>query len=48
MNQRRELKIRKLMKEIHQIAQDLPPGKARRVSNKLDRISLELKKDRKQ
>ena len=42
----REKRIRNHMNAIRKIASDLPEGKKNAISNKLDRISLELKKDR--
>lgn len=34
------------MKDIYALAKDLPTGKANRITNKLDKISKELKRDR--
>ena len=42
----REKRIRNHMNAIRKIESDLPEGKKNAISNKLDRISLELKKDR--
>jgi len=42
----KERRIRRYMNDIRKIINDLPQGKANAISNKLDRISLELKKDR--
>ncbi|MBR5159708.1 MAG: hypothetical protein IKW84_09040 [Bacteroidaceae bacterium] len=42
----REKRIRNHMNAIRKIASDLPEGKKNAINNKLDRISLELKKDR--
>lgn len=42
----REKRIRGFMNEIRKLTSDLPQGKRNAISNKLDRISLELKKDR--
>lgn len=44
----REKRIRGYMNEIRKLTSDLPQGKQNAISNKLDRISLELKKDRPQ
>jgi len=44
----REKRIRGYMNEIRRHIKDLPEGKRNAISNKLDRISLELKKDRPQ
>ena len=44
----REKRIRGFMNEIRKLTSDLPQGKRNAISNKLDRISLELKKDRPQ
>lgn len=37
-------RILAILLEIKHLANDLPEGKARRVKNRCDRISLELKK----
>ncbi|MBO4498795.1 MAG: hypothetical protein J5732_00885 [Bacteroidaceae bacterium] len=42
----REKRIKNHMNAIRKIASDLPEGKKNAISNHLDRISLELKKDR--
>ena len=42
----REKRIRNHMNAIRKIASEMPEGKKNAISNKLDRISLELKKDR--
>jgi len=44
----RENRIRALMNDIRKLSSGLPQGKRNAISNKLDRISLELKKDRPQ
>ena len=44
----REKRIRVFMNDIRKLTSDLPQGKQNAISNKLDRISLELKKDRPQ
>ena len=44
----REKRIRVFMNDIRKLTSDLPQGKRNAISNKLDRISLELKKDRPQ
>ena len=44
----REKRIRGFMNEIRKLTSDLPQGKRNAISNKLDHISLELKKDRPQ
>jgi hypothetical protein len=48
MKPTREAKIRQVMSELYKIAKEMPNGKGLKVSNKLDRISRELKKDRKE
>lgn len=42
----REQRIRRYMSNIRNLTRGLPQGKANAISNNLDRISLELKKDR--
>lgn len=46
MNDKREKKIRGYMASIRKYTDTLPTGLKLKISNKLDRISLELKKDR--
>jgi hypothetical protein len=48
MKPTREAKIRQVMSELYKIAKGMPKGQGLKVSNKLDRISRELKKDRKE
>jgi hypothetical protein len=48
MKPTREAKIRQVMSELYKIAKGMPKGMGLKVSNKLDRISRELKKDRKE
>ena len=43
---KKEQRIRVYMNNIRKIARNLPDGKRNAISNNLDRISLELKKDR--
>lgn len=43
---KKEQRIRVYMNNIRKIARGLPDGKRNAISNNLDRISLELKKDR--
>jgi len=37
-------KIKTLLTEIRIIAKDLPPGKARKVANRCDKITMVLRK----
>lgn len=46
MIDRRERKIRGYMKGIYDLTKTMPAGMATRIQNKLDKISVELKKDR--
>ena len=46
MQPNREHRIRGYMNDIRRIIKDLPEGTQIKIGNKLDRISLELKKDR--
>ncbi len=47
MNRNKENTIRRLMYDIREITdKELPTGLALRVSNKIDKISLILKRDR--
>ena len=47
MIERREKKIRGYMGSIRDLTKTMPVGIALKIQNKLDRISVELKKDRK-
>ena len=46
MIDRREKKIRGYMGGISELTKTMPSGVALKIQNKLDKISLELKKDR--
>lgn len=46
MKASREKKIRGYMTAIRKYTENLPDGLRNRISNKLDKISVELKKDR--
>ena len=46
MIDRREKKIRGYMGSIRELTKTMPAGMATRIQNKLDKISVELKKDR--
>lgn len=47
MIERREKKIRGYMGSIRDLTKTMPTGVALKIQNKLDKISVELKKDRK-
>lgn len=47
MNANKEKKVRGYMTDIRNLSKQLPQGVALRIQNKLDKISVELKKDRK-
>ena len=47
MIDRRERKIRGYMSGIRELTKTMPAGVALKIQNKLDKISVELKKDRK-
>ena len=44
---RREKRIRGYMNGIRELTKTMQPGVALKIQNKLDKISVELKKDRK-
>lgn len=46
MIERREKKIRGYMGSIRDLTKTMPAGVALKIQNKLDKISVELKKDR--
>ena len=46
MIDRREKKIRGYMGSIRELTKTMPAGMALKIQNKLDKISIELKKDR--
>lgn len=46
MKANKEKKVRGYMADIRNLSKQLPPGIALRIQNKLDKISVELKKDR--
>ena len=46
MIERREKKIRGYMGGIRELTKTMPAGMALKIQNKLDKISVELKKDR--
>lgn len=48
MIERREKKIRGYMGSIRELTKTMPAGVALKIQNKLDKISVELKKDRKE
>lgn len=47
MIDRRERRIRGYMNGIRELTKTMQPGVALKIQNKLDKISVELKKDRK-
>ena len=46
MDAKREAKVRMYLSELYKWCKDVPSPLGLRMSNKLDKISLELKKDR--
>lgn len=47
MKPQHQVTIRKCLSEIRQIARELPPGKANKISNRCDKISIIIKKSNK-
>lgn len=47
MKPQHQVTIRKCLSEIRQIARELPPGKANKISNRCDKISIIVKKTNK-
>lgn len=45
MEKKREMRIRAIAQQIRVLTADLPAGKAMQISNRLDRMLLECKKD---